>query len=193
MEDNGTKQPRVFNVEYLRKDIFTEYETRIAPLVKEQADLTAELEKMAESTPNLVAMGEARIRLLERQYDEKIAAGDIEGGATVRTEIEGVQKNVEKLSGRAEAIYQRQQAIDKEKLAAANKTLAVCFPDFQKFTFAALNAAFDLLTGAADILDEFGRATGARVSVMNHHNALRPYARGRGKAIYEKIREWFKE
>jgi len=101
MEDNGTKQPRVFNVEYLRKDIFTEYETRIAPLVKEQADLTAELEKMAESTPNLVAMGEARIRLLERQYDEKIAAGDIEGGATVRTEIEGVQKNVEKLSGRA--------------------------------------------------------------------------------------------
>jgi len=42
-------------------------------------------------------------------------------------------------------------------------------------------------------LDEFGRATGARVSVMNHHNALRPYARGRGKAIYEKIREWFKE
>ena len=187
------KQPRVFNIEDLRKDIFAEYQTRIDPLVKEQADLSAELEKVAESTPNLKAVAEARIRLLERQYDEKIAAGDIEGGAKVRQEIEAVTANVTELSGRAEAIYQRLQAIDKEKIGAANKTLAVVYPSMQAYTFAALGAAMDVLDGAADILDEFARETGARVSVFNHRNALRPYDAGKGKALYGRIKEWFKE
>jgi len=187
------KQPRVFNIEDLRKDIFAEYQTRIDPLVKEQADLSAELEKVAESTPNLKAVAEARIRLLERQYDEKIAAGDIEGGANVRQEIEAVTANVTELSGRAEAIYQRLQAIDKEKIGAANKTLAVVYPSMQAYTFAALGAAMDVLDGAADILDEFARETGARVSVFNHRNALRPYDAGKGKALYGRIKEWFKE
>jgi hypothetical protein len=187
------KQPRVFNIEDLRKDIFAEYQTRIDPLVKEQADLSAELEKVAESTPNLKAVAEARIRLLERQYDEKIAAGDIKGGANVRQEIEAVTANVTELSGRAEAIYQRLQAIDKEKIGAANKTLAVVYPSMQAYTFAALGAAMDVLDGAADILDEFARETGARVSVFNHRNALRPYDAGKGKALYGRIKEWFKE
>ncbi len=193
MEDNGTKQPRFFNVGDLKRDIFFEYEARIAPLVKELADLNTEAEKLAESTPNLVAAGEAKIRLLEGEYDKLVATGDIKGGKKVREEAEAVEANINKLSGRAEEIYQRLQAIEKERLACANKTLFVCFPDFQNFTFAALNAALDLLTGAADILDEFGRATGARVSPMNHRNALRPYASGKGKAVYEKMREWFKE
>jgi len=41
---------KIFNIEILRKDLFREYQTRIDPLVKEQADLSAELEKVAEST-----------------------------------------------------------------------------------------------------------------------------------------------
>jgi hypothetical protein len=184
---------KIFNIEILRKDLFREYQTRIDPLVKEQADLSAELEKVAESTPNLKAVAEARIRLLERQYDEKIAAGDIEGGANVRQEIEAVTANVTELSGRAEAIYQRLQAIDKEKIGAANKTLAVVYPSMQSYCFAALGAAMDILDGAAGILDEFARETGARVSVFNHRNALRPYDAGKGKALYGRIKEWFKE
>ena len=193
MESAENKKLRVFNVEDLRKDILTEYQTRIESLVKEEAELKIELETLAESTPNLLEVGQARARLLERQYDERIAEGDIEGGKKVREEIEEVQANIDKLSGRAEAIYQRLQEIEKLRLAAANKTVAVMFPSVQNFTFAALNVAFDLLDGAAGVLDEFGQVTGARISAMNHRNQLRPYDIGKGKALYGKIREWFNE
>lgn len=193
MEDNGTKQPRVFNIEALRKDIFQEYQARIDPLVKEEAELSAELSKLAESTPRLVEIGQAKVRLLAHQYDLKIGDGDIEGGATVRQEIEAVQANVDKLSGQAEAIYKRLQEIEKEKLAASNKALAVCYPTMQAYTFAALGAAMDILDGAVDVLADFARSTGARVSPFQHRNALRPFDAGKGKALYARIKEWFKE
>jgi|GEM_PF-1160995 hypothetical protein len=184
---------RVFDIEDLRKDLNMEYQARIAPFEKEEVALNAELQKSAESTPNLVAVAEARIRLLERTYDEKTAAGDIEAGAAIRQEIEAVTANVTKLSGRAEEIYKRLQAIEKEKLACSNKALAVVYPTMQAYTFAALGAAMDILDGAAGLLDEYARDTGARVSVMNQRNALRPYGAGRGKELYSRITQWFHE
>lgn len=98
-----------------------------------------------------------------------------------------------RLSQRSEEIYKRLGEIEKEKIAQANKTLSAVYPTMQAYCFSALGAYLDIIDGTSGILDEYARETGARVSPFQHRNALRPYDVGKGKALYGRLKEWFKE
>jgi hypothetical protein len=193
MEDNNGKKPRVFDVRLLHDELFAEYAARIENINNEEKELHVELERLAESTPDLLARGDAKIRILQRTYDEKVAAEGVAAGEEIERQIQEVTANRDKLAGRAETIHQRIEAIAKERIGVANRTLYVVYPTIQRFAHQALRAYLDVLDSCGELLDEYGRETGARVSIMNHRNSLRPFAHGKGREIFERLRGWYQE
>jgi len=193
MEDNNGKKPRVFDVRLLHDELFAEYAARIENINNEEKELHVELERLAESTPDLLARGDAKIRILQRTYDEKVAAEGVAAGEEIERQIQEVTANRDKLAGRAAAIDLRLEQISKERIGLANRTLYVVYPTIQRFAHQALRAYLDILDQCGELLDDFARETGARVSVMNHRNSLRPFAHGKGREIFERLRGWYQE
>jgi hypothetical protein len=193
MGNDDGKKPRVFDVRLLHDELFAEYAARIENLLHEEKELRIELERLAESSPDLLARAEAQVRILQRAYDEKVAAEGVAAAEEIQRQIEAVAANRDKLAGRAETIHQRIEAIAKERIGVANRTLYVVYPTIQRFAHQALRAYLDVLDSCGELLDEFSRESGCRISAFQHHNSLRPFAHGKGREIFERLRAWYQE
>ncbi|MGA2332970.1 MAG: hypothetical protein ABSG75_14545 [Syntrophales bacterium] len=188
-----TNEKKEFNVAILLDELTKEYARRICNLVGEEEALQKELESLMEKQPQLQAQAEAKVRVLERKYDELIADGKHEKGEALQEKIAEAKADLEKIEQRQAVIYERLQQIEKEKHAEAGRTVAAVYPGIQSACWGMLNAAFSFLNEAWKILEGFSTETGVRISYLNHRNNLRPYNNGKGRALYSKIGEWLTE
>jgi DNA repair exonuclease SbcCD ATPase subunit len=186
-----TETKKEFNISVLREALDEEYKARISNLEGEEKALNQELESLSENQAQLKAQADARVRVLERKYDDLIAEGKHEKGEALQEKIAEAKAQAEKIEHRQAAIFSRLQQIEKDKHAEAGRTLAIVFPDFQSVCWDVLDTCFSFLDQSWEILENFSRETSVRVSHLNHRGNLRPYAMGKGKALHGKITEWF--
>jgi hypothetical protein len=175
-----------------------QFSDAIQPLITESEQETAKGEELRESHEKLSPMTKARVRLLERTYDEKIASGDPESGAVIRQEIEDLQANLQNILDRAIACDNRVEQIEREAYQLASTVFATTYPEIRKATVAVQRATVGVFstvwTGFLRFQEETDHQGTAAYNAMikqHHQDNLTALEQGEERSLFQETLKWF--
>lgn len=130
--------------------LFTKTANAIAPLREEADRLNAEAKTLSEAAEKLRPMAEARQRVISRQTDDLLAAGDEEQAGALRAEGEELGNNLKNTLDRAQSCRTRAMELQRQIQSAGAKIYAETHPEIRLSTVEVCREIVNLFDAVRD-------------------------------------------
>ncbi len=158
-------------------------------LYEERAKLEEERKTLTGTLAKLETMTQAKIRVLEREADDFLAAGDFGKAEQKKAEAEEAKNTLEKAKARKAAITDRLEVISREILTASKNALDGVYYDIVRAALSSVESHINFMESLWSDLLQYGNQYSITLS-SNYKNRLVPTDHGDMRVLFRKMQNW---
>lgn len=170
--------------------IFTRTGHAITPLGAEAEKLHAEAKSLSDAAEKLRPIVAAKSRVLLREADDALVAGDEAGAASLRQDAKNLESELQTTMNNAQSCQARALELEREIKATGAKVYSELYPLIRTSTVQICRAVVNLFDTLDAGLRKHADENGYPVNYMHLVN-LTPYEHGVERGIFLGLLRWF--